>query len=272
MKYNCLASRDWLNAADRIGLNMLRCVSWVHERSVWNDFRCLPDHLAIFVERESLTVEVNGKRIVLNSGDAIWIFPGVFRRTKAKIGKAPEKDFRLHFQVGAGKVEKRLRKDCLVLRNAWEIEPLFRMLNMAWKDPVRYDEYFSKSLCMALASRFISLKDAGHQAAFSEGLMARLSSRVVDDPRRRTTPHELADIAGLSLDYFSRKLKKSCGLSPSAFIKNEKVRAVAAFLLESDASIKETAYLFGYDDESFFCRQFREVMQCSPLVYRRRQA
>lgn len=270
MKPDVLSSDEWLKVAEGRGLNMLRCVSWVHERSVWGDFRCLPDHLAIFVERESLTVEVNSKRIILNAGDAVWMFPGVLRRTKAKIGKAPEKDFRLHFNLGSGKLEKRLKEDCIVLRKAWELEHLFQLLNQAWINPGRYDLRFSRGVSLALTSRFISLRESGAERSLSDELLARLSSRVTDNPSRLTTPADLAAVAGLSLDYFSRKLKKACGLSPSAFIKTEKVRAIAAFLLESDISIKETAHLFGYEDESFFCRQFREVMQCSPLVYRKR--
>jgi AraC-like DNA-binding protein len=267
MNLRYLEPDEWLKTAERRGLNLLRCISWVHERSEWNEFRCLPDHLAIFVERESLKVEINGEKNVLNAGDAIWIFPGVLRRTKAKLGAKTEKDFRLHFQVGAGKTESRMKDDCIVLRKAWELAPLFQMLNRSWKES--YDVHFSKSICLALASRFIALKDA-RANVLPEELLRRLSSHVTECPSRRTSPAELAAVAGLSLDYFSRKLKKACGLSPGAFIKTEKIRAVAGFLLESDLSVKETAHMFGYEDESFFCRQFREVMQCSPLAYRRR--
>ena len=73
---------------------------------------------------------------------------------------------------------------------------------------------------------------------------------------------------GLSQDYFARIFRRSMGLSPRAWLVDERIRCAAASLLESDAPIGTVAADHGYADLTLFGRQFRAVMGAAPRQWR----
>lgn len=270
MKIEVFSPEKWISKAEARGINMLRCMYWTHDVSRWTNYRYMKNHLLIFVERGSISVEIDAKVIKLNAGDVVWIPPGVVRRTKAENKNIRGKDYKLHFNIGNGKTEAFFSGDNPILRNVWELLPLFQMLNGAYRNPLKYGNYFSRGICLALAAKYLSLRGRVGKRTFLNEQFNKFSSFIADNATRRISPDELASMVKLSPDYFSRKFKNDCGISPKGFIKREKIRFIASFILESDLSIKETAWHFGYDDPSYFCRQFKEIMKCSPMVHRKK--
>ncbi len=69
---------------------------------------------------------------------------------------------------------------------------------------------------------------------------------------------------------FARKLKKVANTTSGQLIK-EKIHFEAKKLLyTSDLSVKEIAYNLQFDDESYFCKMFRQTEGVSPNEFRRR--
>jgi len=270
MNIKTLSPEKWLAKAETEGINMLRCIHWAHSVSGWSHYRYMKNHLLVFIEQGKAYAEIDNKIIELNAGDLLWVPPGVVRRTNVKIKNIQEKDYRLHFNISKGNPEFVFPENNFVLNDAWELLPLFQMLNKAYRNPLKHDCSFLHGLCLALASKCLSLRESSSKKYFSNEQFSEFNSFIIDNANRNISPCELASIVKLSHDYFSRKFKKDCGISPKEFIKRERIHFIANFLLESNLSIKEAACHFGYEDTSYFCRQFREIMKCSPMVHKKK--
>ena len=79
---------------------------------------------------------------------------------------------------------------------------------------------------------------------------------------------ELARLAGLSPDRFSRRVRSLFGLSPTQLVIKVRVDAARRMLRETAAPIARVALACGYCDQSAFTRQFKAVAGLTPALYR----
>ncbi len=79
---------------------------------------------------------------------------------------------------------------------------------------------------------------------------------------------ELARLAGLSPDRFSRRVRSIFGLSPTQLVIKVRVDAARRMLRETAAPIARVALACGYCDQSAFTRQFKAVTGLTPVQYR----
>lgn len=87
---------------------------------------------------------------------------------------------------------------------------------------------------------------------------------------RKLTLGELAGVAGMSEGHFSRTFKSYMRKTPVDYINAMRLRRAAYLLAESGAGVSEAALEAGFDNFSYFSKQFRSLFQCSPSEYRRR--
>lgn len=73
----------------------------------------------------------------------------------------------------------------------------------------------------------------------------------------------------MSNDTFSRFFKKTFNTSFFSFLNEYKVSMVCKMLINEDLSISEIAYKVGYNNLTFFYRQFQKHMGMSPSKYRK---
>ncbi len=79
---------------------------------------------------------------------------------------------------------------------------------------------------------------------------------------------ELSDILCLNETYFSNMFAKRFGISPKQYVLQKRIGAAAAMLLETDKTVKEIAFCFGYENEMYFYRIFRKITGMTPEKYR----
>ncbi len=79
----------------------------------------------------------------------------------------------------------------------------------------------------------------------------------------------LARMAGLSERTFERQFRRHYGLSPHQYVKRVRVRMACRALVYTDQSIARIAAEHGFADQSYFTREFREVIGTTPSDYRR---
>ncbi len=80
---------------------------------------------------------------------------------------------------------------------------------------------------------------------------------------------DLCKIMCLNETYFSNLFTKQFGISPKQYILQKRIGAAASMLLETDKTVKEIAFNFGYDNEMYFNRIFHKITGMSPGKYRR---
>ena len=59
-------------------------------------------------------------------------------------------------------------------------------------------------------------------------------------------------------------------MSPLQYVIKKKVSRAQLLLMTEEISVKEAAYRLGFNDHSYFIRQFRKVTGVTPLEYRTR--
>lgn len=103
------------------------------------------------------------------------------------------------------------------------------------------------------------------------GLMPTQRKRVVDMIESRLAENisldELADVAGMSSFYFSRRFKTHFGISPYAYVIRARVAKAREMLRHRKVPQKVIALECGFSDQSHFCRTFRKITGISPSEY-----
>jgi AraC family transcriptional regulator len=94
---------------------------------------------------------------------------------------------------------------------------------------------------------------------------------INDNLTREFTLGELACVANVSASQLVRMFRKSLGLTPMAYVSNQRVREAQRLLASSDMPIARVAFHLGYTDQSHFTHRFKSNTGVTPASYRRGQ-
>ncbi|WP_150275728.1 helix-turn-helix domain-containing protein [Paenibacillus tepidiphilus] len=101
----------------------------------------------------------------------------------------------------------------------------------------------------------------------------------IDDIREYMARHydqqlsirELAEMAGLSQNYFGELFKRNYGLSPMDYLTGLRLSKAKQYLQESGHLLREIAHKVGYSDEFYFSRKFKKAFGMPPSAFSGRQ-
>ncbi len=78
----------------------------------------------------------------------------------------------------------------------------------------------------------------------------------------------LAEMVGVSADYFTRLFKQMTGMSLRDFITHHRLRLARQLLIEGYLSLEEIARITGFNDENHFTRRFAQEYGVKPALFR----
>ncbi len=87
-----------------------------------------------------------------------------------------------------------------------------------------------------------------------------------DEPLSR---EDVARYVGVSAGYFSRSFHKEAGISFQEYLNRYRIHRARALLAEGKGSVTEVAFSVGFQNVSYFCQVFRQVVGVSPRVYQK---
>lgn len=82
--------------------------------------------------------------------------------------------------------------------------------------------------------------------------------------------NHLADLCGVSVDYFRHNFHKHFGMSPKKYISALKISSIKELLLNSSETICAIANKSGYHDTNYFTRFFKKETGYTPSQYRKK--
>jgi AraC-like DNA-binding protein len=231
--------------------------------------RSLTAHLVFGVSSGTVRCEGEGLPQRLQAGDLLWLSTGVVHRLRRESPAGELKVYHfntalirrgrslrfpegvLHATGQSAAVAElgQLRQRCLAAHPWWQVQV---QAWLAWT-------------YLRLAERVVAAAGPCLGSAQLARVEAWADARVALQP----TPRELARVCGLSPAWFSRAFRGATGLSPRAWLLRRRILAAASRLEQDDAPIATVAERLGYGDPYLFSRQFRAVMGCSPLAFRR---
>jgi AraC family transcriptional regulator len=81
--------------------------------------------------------------------------------------------------------------------------------------------------------------------------------------------YDLARVAGLSRNYFSRAFRASFGVCTQRYVHDRRIALAQTLMLADDAPLCEIALGCGMADQAHFSRLFRRIVGQSPSAWRR---
>lgn len=80
---------------------------------------------------------------------------------------------------------------------------------------------------------------------------------------------QLSENLHMNKNYFCKYFKQKIGKTPFSYLNEYRINRAAALLLETDAPITEIAMNTGFDNMSYFIRQFKHCKGCTPSAFRK---
>ncbi|GBF77166.1 hypothetical protein PA598K_05700 [Paenibacillus sp. 598K] len=89
--------------------------------------------------------------------------------------------------------------------------------------------------------------------------------------RSTITREQLAELAGLHPDHYSRIFRKYKGVSPMDYLAHLRIEQAKTLLRQTELSVVEVGQRVGYADPYHFSRRFKQLTGISPAGYVRQQ-
>lgn len=102
------------------------------------------------------------------------------------------------------------------------------------------------------------------EATFLKRLKSVMDEHITDGSFNTDTFSHLMQMSRRQLH---RKLKAIIGMTPTEFVRNQRVKLASELLMKSDATVVEIAYQVGFNTPSYFIKCFKEIYGCTPSAF-----
>ncbi len=235
----------------------------------------------ILVLKGKFHLSIDGKKYILESGDSAWISDGVIH------GGEPEnciyecvvfdltvllrdtplctksaKDFLTHSGSYTGKLKKGSAEALLTDKifetmekeqNGYE----WVTIGLLWQ---LMGNMMKKNMSYA-----VSCNDSRRQISKIKAVLTYIRNNY-DSP---VTLEELSQIAGMSPRYFCRAFSSMTGKTPIAYLNYYRIECAGEYLRLTDNPITDIAMSCGFNDMSYFSKQFKRYKNLTPSQYRK---
>lgn len=241
-------------------------------RGAWSKTHASHEHFVVFVEFGTLLVRVGERTVHINGGECLWVQPGVERAVLGTADAAEVRHINLRFSVHSDRSSFGLMpsKHCLyqgVQKIRTDLDALIAW-SLSYERPLSRLRYFLYGLLWQLTEQRSS--QASETGRMSERQCLLLQRFVADHIADKIGPSDMSEALGLSHDYFSRVFKKTYGVNPRQYLLEERLRLAAVSLIETSLTIKDVGISVGFEDNNYFCRQFKRIMHLTPTQFRNR--
>ncbi|MCS3432926.1 helix-turn-helix transcriptional regulator [Klebsiella sp. BIGb0407] len=101
---------------------------------------------------------------------------------------------------------------------------------------------------------------------------------LIDEVKRYIDTHfhddisreSVAEVFSISPGYLSRLFSKDSDIKFNEYLKHARISRSRTLLTNTNLKINEVSVKCGFTDTNYFCKVFREINDCTPLEYRRK--
>ena len=245
----------------------------------------------ILAIRGPLTVGVNRMRLILQTGQGIFINSGALHAVEeAENGDALlhsgvfhprlvggmdtifwQKLIRPLLQPGAPaflRLEGTERWQRQVLQNLQEVWQAVAQEPEGYENRVRYQ--LTEALHLVVAHSPAQVCRTSQQEQVAAERMKQMLRFVEEHYAEELTVERIADSVALSESACLRSFRQLLGTTPIQFVKQYRIEKAAELLLTTRLKAGEIGAECGFADGSYFIRTFRELKHCTPKEYRER--
>lgn len=145
---------------------------------------------------------------------------------------------------------------------------LLKKLNDSFKEHIHMAEA-EMSLSINNLLLLLLKPESSKNPMLQDGIQ-KVTSYITDNFHRDISLYEMADIAGFSPYYFTRRFKKETGYTPHQFLLSTRLAAARYNLSNTEMTVSEISNSCGFTDESAFCYFFKKREGMTPTEYKKR--
>lgn len=119
-----------------------------------------------------------------------------------------------------------------------------------------------------ITNQFMDVDIADTDKKFLEELLKVIETNLNEPELNAAT---LEDALSISKMQLYRRLKSLAGMTPAEFIKRIRLKHAADMLIASQYTVSEIFYRTGFNNKSYFFREFKKIYHCAPNEYRQQQ-
>jgi AraC family transcriptional regulator len=133
---------------------------------------------------------------------------------------------------------------------------------------------YGESLAVALGHYLIRRHSSriGSTSPSRAGMPSTRLNRVVDyinqNLAREVRLYELANVAGMSLNYFCEQFREATGLTAHQYVLRRRIERAKQFLRNRDFTVAMVTAATGFTDQSHFTKVFRRLVGTTPVQFR----
>ena len=130
-----------------------------------------------------------------------------------------------------------------------------------------------ENLAMSGLYRFCYLLEANCAKSYHPTNSRITDAKVYIDLsfRERNVLDTAAEKSGVSRRRFNDLFKQQYGITPNSYVTNKKIQAAKALLVDNSLTVKQIAFLCGFEDIYYFCKVFKGHTGLTPTQFRTNQ-
>lgn len=224
---------------------------------------------------------LDGRQYILEAGDSVWISDGIIHGGKPEnciyecvvfdltallrdtpLCKKSAGEFLNDSSIFSGLLEK----------NSVSAKIADAIFEAMEKEQKGYEWITIGLLWQLMGSLLNNRNIKNSKGAQNRQQITRLKavlSYIRDNYGRQITLSELAKLAGMSPRYFCRAFSAMTGKTPMAYLNYYRIENAGERLRLTDSSITEIALECGFNDMSYFSKQFKKYKNATPSQYRK---
>ena len=215
----------------------------------------------------------------LNSPGTIYMLPAGTRDRVTWSGTSTRIVLVMEPRFLARSLEKTAHLDNVELKANWNlrdrhIQSIIVALHADLEDGSPAGPVYGESLALALSHYLIrrhSIRtndDPNYRGGMPTARLNRVTDFINHNSARDIHLQELADLAGMSTNYFCALFKATTGKTAYQYILQSRIDRAKQYLRDPNFTIIEAGVASGFSDQSHFTKVFRKMTGVTPLRYR----
>lgn len=240
----------------------------------WEEGRILGEYQLIYITRGSGVFEsANTSPIQIQEGTILLLFPGEWHRYKPDPASGWDE-----YWVGFNGpyTQQLLRKKyfsksnpVLIVEQDEDILRLFlQIIEDVRAENIAYQQVISAVVVQLLANVYAVSKRRGIKNQGSEKLIKKVEFMLMSITDQEADIKGIADQLHVSYSWLRKMFKYVTGLSPHQYHLQLRIRKARHLLASTDNSVKEIAYITGFESQYYFARIFKQKVGVNPTTFR----
>jgi AraC-like DNA-binding protein len=245
-----------------------------HHYFHWSIGRRLSEYQILYITKGhgTLETEVTGTKKV-NAGDIFFLFPNIWHRFKPNDNTGWD-EYWVEFDgdlINYYRTNEFLNPGNPIITIGFHeeiAENYMKIINLIQDEKPGFQYIASGILVQILGQLFALKKYHPFEGKIIENQIRQAKLIILENMSVEILQEKIARSIGMGYSSYRKKFKEYTGLSPAQYQISLKIGKAKGLLITSNLSLKEIAYILGFESIDYFFRLFRQKTGLTASEYR----